>query len=169
MEFYIGRNGEFDEFAASVIKRVRKDVDLSNTALILVLPYNSAKIEDYEKYYDEITIPDVLWNLHPKGAIKKKNEWMVEQADLVIGYVEREEGGAYTALKYAKKLEKEVINLAEDKAKAEAEEQAREKKIQHAVLDIKKKFGKNAIVKGMNLEEGATAMDRNKQIGGHKA
>ena len=58
---------------------------------------------------------------------------------------------------------------AEDKAKAEAEEQAREKKIQHAVLDIKKKFGKNAIVKGMNLEEGATAMDRNKQIGGHKA
>ena len=58
---------------------------------------------------------------------------------------------------------------AEDKAKAEAEEQAREKKIQHAVLDIKNKFGKNAIVKGMNLEEGATAMDRNKQIGGHKA
>ena len=58
---------------------------------------------------------------------------------------------------------------AEDKAKAEAEEQEREKKIQHAVLDIKKKFGKNAIVKGMNLEEGATAMDRNKQIGGHKA
>lgn len=33
----------------------------------------------------------------------------------------------------------------------------------------KKKYGKNAVVKGMNLEEGATAMDRNKQIGGHKA
>ena len=114
VEFYIGRNGEFDEFAASVLKRVRIDVDLSNTALILVLPYNSAKIEDYEKYYDEITIPDVLWNLHPKGAIKKKNEWMVEQADLVIGYVEREEGGAYTALKYAKKLDKEIINIAVD-------------------------------------------------------
>lgn len=112
VEFYIGRNGEFDEFAASVIKRVRKDVDLSNTALILVLPYNSAKIEDYEKYYDEITIPDVLWKMHPKGAIKAKNRWMVEQADLVIGYVEREEGGAYTALKYAKQLEKEIINIA---------------------------------------------------------
>ena len=114
VEFYIGRNGEFDEFAASVIKRVRKDVDLSNTALILVLPYNSAKIEDYEKYYDEITIPDVLWKMHPKGAIKAKNRWMVEQADLVIGYVEREEGGAYTALKYAKQLEKEIINIAVD-------------------------------------------------------
>ena len=114
VEFYIGRNGEFDEFAASVIKRVRKDVDFSNTALILVLPYNSAKIEDYEKYYDEITIPDVLWKMHPKGAIKAKNRWMVEQADLVIGYVEREEGGAYTALKYAKQLEKEIINIAVD-------------------------------------------------------
>ena len=46
---------------------------------------------------------------------------------------------------------------------------AREKRRQKAVLHIKKRFGKNAIVKGMNLEEGATAMDRNRQIGGHKA
>ena len=45
----------------------------------------------------------------------------------------------------------------------------REKKMQKAVLEIKKKFGKNAILKGMNLEEGATARDRNSQIGGHKA
>ena len=45
----------------------------------------------------------------------------------------------------------------------------REKKMQQAMLTIKKKFGKNAILKGMNLEEGATAKDRNKQIGGHKA
>ena len=41
--------------------------------------------------------------------------------------------------------------------------------MQKAMLDIKKKFGKNAILKGMNLEEGATTMERNKQIGGHKA
>ncbi len=45
----------------------------------------------------------------------------------------------------------------------------REKRMQKAVLDIKKKFGKNAILKGMNLEEGATTVDRNNQIGGHKA
>ena len=38
--------------------------------------------------------------------------------------------------------------------------------MQQAMLDIKKKFGKNAILKGMNLEEGATARDRNNQIGG---
>lgn len=51
----------------------------------------------------------------------------------------------------------------------EKQELEREKKMQKAVLDIKKKYGKNAILKGMNLQEGATAMDRNRQIGGHKA
>ena len=45
----------------------------------------------------------------------------------------------------------------------------RERKMQKAMLDIKKKFGKNAILKGMNLEEGATTMERNRQIGGHKS
>jgi len=54
---------------------------------------------------------------------------------------------------------------------SEAENQAleREKKMQQAVIDIKKKYGKNAILKGMNLQEGATTVDRNNQIGGHKA
>lgn len=57
------------------------------------------------------------------------------------------------------------------KAKQEQEEKEleREKRMQEAMLSIKKKFGKNAILKGMNLEEGATAKDRNSQIGGHKA
>ena len=45
----------------------------------------------------------------------------------------------------------------------------RERKMQRAMIDIKKKFGKNAILKGMNLEEGATTMIRNQQIGGHKS
>ncbi len=57
----------------------------------------------------------------------------------------------------------------EHKRQAEAEELLKEKHMQQAVLDIKKKFGKNAILKGMNLQEGATAKDRNAQIGGHKA
>jgi DNA polymerase V len=48
-------------------------------------------------------------------------------------------------------------------------EQAKERKMQEAMLHIKKKFGKNAILKGMNLEEGATTKGRNNQIGGHKA
>ena len=69
----------------------------------------------------------------------------------------------------------EQMNLFTDYAalqKKQAEEEAsleREKRVQEAMLSIKKKYGKNAILKGMSLEEGATARDRNSQIGGHKA
>ena len=52
---------------------------------------------------------------------------------------------------------------------AEQAELARERRRQQAVLSIKRRYGKNAILRGMNLEEGATARDRNRQIGGHKA
>ena len=48
------------------------------------------------------------------------------------------------------------------------QEELTEKELQKAMIDIKKKYGKNAILKGMNLQEGATTIDRNKQIGGHK-
>ena len=41
--------------------------------------------------------------------------------------------------------------------------------MQHAVISIRNKFGKNAILKGMNLKDGATTIERNAQIGGHKA
>ena len=62
-------------------------------------------------------------------------------------------------------------DYAAEQAKKDAEEAklAREKRMQQAMLEIKKKHGRNAILKGMNLEEGATAVDRNSQIGGHKA
>jgi len=57
----------------------------------------------------------------------------------------------------------------EQKRKEEQEELVKEKRIQHAILDIQKKYGKNALLKGMNLEEGAMTKERNGQIGGHKA
>ena len=57
----------------------------------------------------------------------------------------------------------------EEKKKEETAKLERERKLQEAAITIKKKFGKNAILKGMNLQEGATAKDRNEQIGGHKA
>ena len=57
----------------------------------------------------------------------------------------------------------------EKKKEQEKKEQEKEKKLQQAVLDIKKKYGKNAVLKGMNFEEGATTRERNGQIGGHKA
>ena len=56
-------------------------------------------------------------------------------------------------------------------AKRRAEEEAgrnREKRLQHAILDIKNKLGKNAILKGMDLLDGATAKERNRQVGGHR-
>ena len=57
----------------------------------------------------------------------------------------------------------------QERQEREAIELEREKKVQKTVLDIKKRFGKNAILKGMNFQEGATAKDRNSTIGGHKA
>lgn len=61
---------------------------------------------------------------------------------------------------YAKK------KIEEEKKKAEQE---KEKRLQQALLDIKHKFGKNAVLKGISLQDGATAKERNAQIGGHKA
>ena len=59
---------------------------------------------------------------------------------------------------------------AEEKKNAEEKEKLdKERKMQTAILKIKKQFGRNAILKGLNFEEGATAKERNKQIGGHKA
>lgn len=59
--------------------------------------------------------------------------------------------------------------VLEKERRAEEQERDKEKRIQHAVLDIQKKFGKNAVLKGMNFEEGAMTRERNSQIGGHKA
>ena len=56
-----------------------------------------------------------------------------------------------------------------EKEKKEKIELGKEKNLQKAIISLKKKYGKNAVIKGMNLEEGATAIDRNNQIGGHKA
>ncbi|MCI8637595.1 MAG: DNA methylase [Coprococcus sp.] len=57
----------------------------------------------------------------------------------------------------------------ERKKKEEEERLSKERRLQEAMLSVKKKYGKNAILKGMNLQEGATTIERNRQIGGHKA
>ena len=61
-------------------------------------------------------------------------------------------------------------NQSKEEASVEKniKEEQDEKKIQKTLLDIKRKYGKNAILKGMNLEEGATAKERNEEVGGHK-
>ena len=83
---------------------------------------------------------------------------VVPEADAPVkngGYEQLDLFTDFTALEAQRKREKAELD--------------REKKMQQAMLIIKKKYGKNAILKGMNLEEGATAKDRNEQIGGHKA
>ncbi|MGL4774393.1 MAG: DNA methylase, partial [Clostridium sp.] len=74
-----------------------------------------------------------------------------------------------------KKIIHEQIDLFKDytalekQKEQENQKEEKEKKRQEAILYIKNKFGKNALIKGMNLEEGATGKERNNQIGGHKA
>ena len=59
--------------------------------------------------------------------------------------------------------------MADEKKSAMDEKIKKERKLQEAMLSVKKRYGKNAMLKGMNLEEGATAIQRNDQIGGHRA
>ncbi|MBQ8901645.1 MAG: DNA methylase [Bacilli bacterium] len=58
-------------------------------------------------------------------------------------------------------------NITEKDFEEEIKDEENEMKVQKVMIDLKKRFGKNAILKGMNLEDGATTIDRNKQIGGH--
>lgn len=60
-------------------------------------------------------------------------------------------------------------NITDKKKEKEEAELVRERKVQETILNIKERYGKNAVLKGLNLEDGATTVDRNKQIGGHKA
>ena len=109
-------------------------------------------VEAVLKLYDNIVDPNLLVrritvvanHVLPETDVKKETAF--EQMDLFTDY-----------------------DALAAKQEQEKKEQEKEKKVQQAMLDIKKKFGKNAILKGINLEEGATARDRNNQIGGHRA
>lgn len=112
VEFNLGRNGDFDISAASAIKRAQKKYGTQNSSLNLILPYKSKDECCFEKYYDEIIYP---WDnyTHFKSAIKKRNEWMIDNSDLLICYVEENrQGGAMTALKYAQTKRIKIVNLA---------------------------------------------------------
>ena len=95
-------------------------------------------------------------------------ELLVRRMNVVANHVMLEE-------KAPDPKEYRQLSLFEDPEQTEAEEEKhraeleKERKIQEALLSIKHRYGKNAVIKGMNLEEGATAMERNRQVGGHKA
>ena len=60
-----------------------------------------------------------------------------------------------------------LFDLSDDKVDEEVLE--KEARLQAAVIKIKEKYGKNAMLKGMNFEDGATTRERNEQVGGHRA
>ena len=113
IEVLIGRNGDFDVFGASALKQLQKTFGKERILITLVLPYVTKDIEYYEKYYDAVIIPDCLESLHPKSKFKKRNEWIIDNCELLICFVEQKYGGAYTAFKYAEKHKIKTINIAE--------------------------------------------------------
>ena len=117
VEFVVGRNGDFDQMVSSTVLRLKRNVRDDNSALRLVLPYPTAEFENNEdsfyKYYDEIEICEESSKAHFKSAMQIRNRNMVDRADLIICYIERHEGGAYQSIQYAKKMEKQVINVYE--------------------------------------------------------
>ena len=94
---------------------------------------------------------------------------LVRRINLTVNHViSEEEAASLTQPSEQLDLFTDYAEKARDDEE-KAEDLAKERKVQEALLDIKAKFGKNAILKGLNFEEGATAKDRNQQIGGHKA
>ena len=113
-EFLLGGYGDFDSFAYTCCKEYQKTHP--QTKLILVTPYITESYQrnhlEYKKdFYDEIIYPEIE-KAPPKFAITYRNKWMVEQADLVIAFVQNTYGGAYQTYRHAQKKEKEIINLA---------------------------------------------------------
>lgn len=113
VEFLVGRSGDFDIMAASVIRSAKKELDRGNTFLVLVQPYSTAEGKKLDEYYDVVEVCGESDEAHYKNAFKIRNRRMVERSDLVVCCVERKSGGAYEAAKYAQSMGVEVINIAE--------------------------------------------------------
>ena len=114
-EFLIGRDGEFDLLASSVIKRCIKKYGRGNTSLVLVLPYMRAEYRDNEAafldYYDEVEICEESARAHFKAAIQIRNRRMVDRSDLVVCCIQHQSGGAYRTVQYAQRLGKRVVEV----------------------------------------------------------
>ena len=117
IEFLVGREGEFDILAASVVKRVKKQMDYGNCSLIWVLPYIKAEFRDNEKnfleYYDDVEVCEQSSKAHFKSAMQIRNKAMVDRSDLVICCIQHQNGGAYKTICYAQKANKQIINVYE--------------------------------------------------------
>mgnify|MGYP005781714931 len=112
---YTGGYGSFDRFAARCVKEAQKTAE--NIRNCLVVPYLTVtlqkELKEQPDFFDEVIYP-ALEYVPPKYAILRRNEWMVERADLVIGYIAHNFGGAARTWKYAKRKGIPLINLADD-------------------------------------------------------
>ena len=111
--FYTGAMGEFDSLFSSAVRRAKKAYP--HIKLICVKPYCTNDINTdrdyYAAMYDAVIIPDELAGIHYKAAIKARNRWMIGNSDVVIAYTIRDHGGAYEALQYAHKKNKNIIQI----------------------------------------------------------
>lgn len=103
-QFYLGGYGEFDQMAAREVQRQKQRHPQVRS--ILVTPYLSRKIP--AGLYDETVYPP-LETVPPKLAILRRNQWMVEHAEIVVAYVLYDWGGAAAALQYAEKKKKRIL------------------------------------------------------------
>ena len=115
VEFLVGRNGDFDQLAASTVLRLKRTVRDDNSSLVLVLPYLTAEYvnnqDSFESYYDEIEVCQAAAGGHFKSAIQTRNREMVDRSDLVVCCIEQDKGGAYQTMQYAQKQGKKIINI----------------------------------------------------------
>lgn len=116
VEFLVGRDGDFDQIAASVIRKAKMAVNDANNSLTWVMPYDKAEyknnVQSFENYYDNIEVCEASSQSHPKAAILIRNKEMIDRSDLIVCYVDYTSGGAYQAIHYAEQKKKRIINLA---------------------------------------------------------
>ena len=106
-DFLLGGYGGFDACVASVVWELKKQYPAIRSTL--VLPYLDRKV-DATKY--DTTLYPPLEKVPRRFAISKRNEYMVNEADIIVAYVTHDWGGAATTLAYARRKKKEIINYA---------------------------------------------------------
>ena len=107
VDFYLGGYGSFDSFARECCRNFQSEHP--HASLVFVTPY--LEIDKFKQdLYDESVYPP-LEDKPRKFAISYRNKWMVENADLVIAYVNHSSGGAYATFQHAKRNKKQIINL----------------------------------------------------------
>ena len=115
VSFLLGRDGEFDRLAASIIQQVRKEWGDHNSELVWVMPYLKQDYlrnqENYDQYYTYIEVCEESASAHFKAAIGIRNQVMIDRSDLVIAYVRRQTGGVASALRYAQQQNVPIITI----------------------------------------------------------